>query len=74
MFNLGLPKPLRIACPPLHHYSTYFYKNAGLPTDQAFNLSLAQHALGFFGTIGSWVLVAHFGRRTLYTGGLVIHS
>lgn len=52
-------------------FSTYFYKNAGLPTTQAFNLSLAQYALGFFGTIGSWVLMSYFGRRTLYVGGLV---
>lgn len=38
-------------------FSTYFYKNAGLPTEQAFNLTLAQYGLGFFGTIGSWVLM-----------------
>ena len=52
-------------------YSTYFYQNAGLPTEQAFNMSLGQYALGFFGTIGSWVLMSYFGRRTLYIGGLV---
>jgi MFS transporter, SP family, general alpha glucoside:H+ symporter len=53
-------------------YSTYFYKMAGLPTEQAFNLSLAQYALGFFGTVGSWGLMAYLGRRTLYTGGLFL--
>ena len=53
-------------------YSTYFYKIAGLPTGQAFNLSLAQYALGFFGTIGSWGLMGHLGRRTIYTGGLLL--
>lgn len=53
-------------------FSTYFYKQAGLPTAQAFNLSIAQYALGMIGTIGSWVLMSYFGRRTLYTGGLVI--
>lgn len=51
--------------------STYFYKNAGLPTSQAFNLSLAQYGLGFVGTIGSWTLMSYFGRRTLYLYGLV---
>ena len=53
-------------------YSTYFYENAGLPTAQAFNFSMAQYALGFFGTIGSWVLMSYFGRRTLYIGGLAV--
>lgn len=53
-------------------YSTYFYQNAGLPTEEAFNLSMAQYALGFFGTIGSWVLMSYFGRRTLYISGLVL--
>lgn len=53
-------------------FSTYFYKNAGLPTEQAFNLTLAQYGLGFFGTIGSWVLMSYFGRRTLYLGGLIV--
>jgi SP family general alpha glucoside:H+ symporter-like MFS transporter len=28
--------------------------------------------LGFIGTVGSWVLMSYFGRRTLYMGGLVV--
>ena len=52
-------------------FSTYFYKNAGLPTEQAFNLTLAQYSLGFFGTIGSWALMSYFGRRSLYISGIV---
>ncbi len=51
-------------------YSTYFYVSAGLPSVQAFNMSLGQYAIGFFGTLFSWVLMTHFGRRTLYVGGL----
>lgn len=51
-------------------YSTYFYQNAGLPTDKSFDMSLAQYAIGLVGTLFSWVLMAHFGRRTLYVGGL----
>ena len=27
-------------------YSTYFYENAGLATENAFNMSLAQYAIG----------------------------
>ncbi|KAK9320903.1 general substrate transporter [Lipomyces orientalis] len=53
-------------------YSTYFYKQAGLPTKQSFNLTLAQYGLGIIGTLGSWFLLTRFGRRTMYLGGLVI--
>lgn len=48
------------------------YKNAGLSTDMSFNLTLAQYGLGFIGTIGSWVLLSYFGRRTLYLTGLAV--
>lgn len=51
-------------------YSTYFYKAAGLPDHQSFNMSLAQYSLGFFGTLFSWVLMTHIGRRRLYVVGL----
>lgn len=51
-------------------YSTYFYKAAGLPNHQSFNMSLAQYALGFVGTLFSWLLMTHFGRRRLYVVGL----
>ncbi|KAM3078634.1 hypothetical protein ACMFMG_006502 [Clarireedia jacksonii] len=53
-------------------YSTYFYEQAGLPVIDAFNMSMAQYALGFIGTIISWFLMHHFGRRTLYVSGLCI--
>lgn len=51
-------------------YSTYFYKQAGLSTEGAFDLSLSQYAIGMVGTVFSWVLMGYFGRRTLYLGGL----
>ncbi|KAK9482230.1 putative sugar transporter [Lipomyces starkeyi] len=53
-------------------YSTYFYKQAGLPTQQSFNMTLAQYGLGIIGTLSSWFLMSRFGRRTIYLGGLVI--
>ncbi|KAH8670303.1 MFS maltose permease MalP [Tricladium varicosporioides] len=53
-------------------YSTYFYEQAGLPTVQAFNMSMGQYAIGFVGTIGSWFLMSHAGRRTLYVNGLAM--
>lgn len=53
-------------------YSTYFYENAGLATENAFNMSLAQYGIGAAGTISSWFLMTWFGRRTLYFSGQVI--
>ncbi|KAI9684716.1 MAG: hypothetical protein M1829_000091 [Trizodia sp. TS-e1964] len=53
-------------------YSTYFYEQAGFPTDKAFDLSLAQYGIGFIGSIGSWFLMSYFGRRSLYLWGLFI--
>ncbi|KAK9242448.1 general substrate transporter [Lipomyces tetrasporus] len=50
-------------------YSTYFYEQAGLDPSNAFTMSLIQYALGAIGTISSWFLVSHFGRRTLYMSG-----
>lgn len=52
-------------------YSTYFYEQAGLDVSNAFSLSLAQYALGAVGTMSSWFLMMHFGRRTLYLFGQV---
>lgn len=53
-------------------YSTFFFETAGLPTTQAFNMSLAQYAIGIVGTLLSWCLMSYLGRRTLYVGGLAI--
>lgn len=43
---------------------------AGLPTDQAFNMGVGFLAVGFVGTCLSWLLLIHFGRRTIYNYGL----
>jgi SP family general alpha glucoside:H+ symporter-like MFS transporter len=53
-------------------FSTYFYENAGLATTNAFDLNMAQYALGAIGTLASWFLVRWAGRRTLYVWGLVV--
>lgn len=50
-------------------YSTYFYEQAGLPTVNAFDLSMGQYALGMIGTFGSWFLMSRAGRRSLYLYG-----
>ncbi|KAM3506206.1 hypothetical protein MY11210_007645 [Beauveria gryllotalpidicola] len=53
-------------------YSTMFYRQAGLATDNAFNMSLAQYSIGFIGTLLSWFLMTRFGRRSLYLYGQCI--
>lgn len=51
-------------------YFAYFCVQAGLPTVHSFDLLLAQYALGFIGTAGSWFLMTYAGRRTLHVCGL----
>lgn len=53
-------------------YSTYFFEQAGLPTSQAFNLTVDQYGLAFVGTLLSWVLMSYLGRRTFYVTSLII--
>ncbi|KAL2214240.1 putative maltose permease [Sarocladium strictum] len=55
----------------LRTYSTYFYQQAGLPSTQAFNMSLIQYALGIVGVFIAWFMLPYFGRRTLYIWGLI---
>ena len=45
---------------------------AGLPTSQAFNMSLGFLAVGVLGCILCWFLIANFGRRPIYTYGLYL--
>ena len=52
-------------------FSAYFYTQAGLDTVYSFDLSMAQYALGFMGTIGSWFIMSRVGRRKLYFNGLL---
>lgn len=51
-------------------FSTYFYEQAGLDVDFAFNFSLCQYAIGALGVFASWGLMIKLGRRTLYVWGL----
>lgn len=50
-------------------YSTYFFQQAGMGTEDSFSMSLGQYALGAVGTMLSWFLMNKFGRRTLYLYG-----
>lgn len=50
-------------------YSTYFYQQAGMAVENSFSMSLGQYAIGAVGTVFSWFLMKHFGRRSLYLYG-----
>ena len=52
-------------------YSAQFYEQAGLSPTYSFDLAMAQYALGAIGTLLSWILMAHYGRRSIYLWGLV---
>ncbi|KAJ6032587.1 hypothetical protein N7540_003319 [Penicillium herquei] len=51
-------------------YSTTFYEQAGLPTVDSFDMSIAQYAIAGVGTILSWWVMTYVGRRRIYLVGL----
>ena len=57
---------------PMIGWGTYFMLQAGLSTPNAYSLGVGQSAMGFVGTVGSWFLMPHFGRRTLYIIGQLV--
>jgi SP family general alpha glucoside:H+ symporter-like MFS transporter len=56
---------------PMIGWGTYFMLQAGLSSPNAYSLGVGQSAMGFIGTVGSWFLMPHFGRRTLYLWGQI---
>ncbi|KAH8891572.1 sugar porter family MFS transporter [Thozetella sp. PMI_491] len=54
----------------LINYGTYFFQQAGLADDDAFNMGIGFLAVGFLGTVLSWFLLVRYGRRTIYNTGL----
>ncbi|OJJ42233.1 hypothetical protein ASPZODRAFT_2122619 [Penicilliopsis zonata CBS 506.65] len=50
-------------------YSTTFYEQAGLPTVDAFDMSMAQYAIAGIGTLLSWWVMTFVGRRKIYLVG-----
>lgn len=54
---------------PMMGWGTYFLEQAGLDPSNATAIGIGDSAMGFCGTVGSWFLMPHFGRRTLYLWG-----
>lgn len=56
----------------LRGYSSYFLIQAGLPPDQAFNLSIVNFAVAILGGFFSWILLPLFGRRSIFLWSFVL--
>ncbi|CAK7230043.1 hypothetical protein SCUCBS95973_007440 [Sporothrix curviconia] len=48
----------------------YFLEQAGFGATQAFDFGVGINAVGFVGTLLSWIVMQYVGRRTLYVTGL----
>lgn len=55
---------------PMAYTPTYFFRQAGVGVENAFNIAIGSTGMAFAGTLFSWFLLAYFGRRTLYAGGM----
>ena len=49
--------------------ATFFFQQAGIPTERAFELNLINSCLGLVGNVLAWPLTNYFGRRTIYLWG-----
>lgn len=49
---------------------TYFFLQAGVDTENSYSIGIGSTAMAFVGTCLSWILLAYFGRRTLYVFGI----
>ncbi|KIY00393.1 uncharacterized protein Z520_04078 [Fonsecaea multimorphosa CBS 102226] len=57
---------------PLRGYSTYFLEQAGLPSTQAFNMTIVSYSLALLGGFVAWIFLPFFGRRLIYFWSLVV--
>lgn len=55
---------------PFAYGPTYFFEQAGIPTDKSYGIATGGTGIAFVGTIISWFLLGRFGRRTLYLTGI----
>ncbi|KAK6341383.1 hypothetical protein TWF696_008460 [Orbilia brochopaga] len=52
-------------------YSTYFFQQAGIATEDAFSFTIGQYGINMIGVFGAWLLMSWgIGRRSLYLYGL----
>lgn len=49
----------------------YFFEQAGISTNNAYQIAVGGTGIAFIGTVISWFLLARFGRRTLCLSGMI---
>lgn len=52
-------------------FDVYLFTQIGIPTAHVFNLNIGNRLISIVGTIGSWVMLTYFGRRTIYMIGII---
>lgn len=57
---------------PFSGQAIYFFTVAGISTSTAYSMGVGIYALGACGTILSWFLMLHHGRRSIYLVGMCI--
>ncbi|KAK3678550.1 hypothetical protein LTR78_001848 [Recurvomyces mirabilis] len=50
---------------------TYFFEQAGISVNNAYQIAVGGTGIAFIGTVLSWFLLSRFGRRTLYLNGMI---
>ena len=53
---------------------TYFFEEAGLSVNYAFDMNIVSTCLGFVGMFIGWYLMSFVGRRTMLVTGLGMQS
>lgn len=61
-----------LAASQFAYSGTYFFEQAGMSADDSYQLALGGTAIAFIGTIIAWFLMKHFGRRSMYLGGMAL--
>ncbi|KAJ5102571.1 Major facilitator superfamily domain general substrate transporter [Penicillium argentinense] len=56
----------------LMSFSAYFFEQAGMDPSNAFDITMAQYAIGIVGILLAWLLMIRAGRRHLYVSGLFL--
>ena len=51
---------------------TYFFQQAGISTNNTYQIAVGGTGIAFCGTVISWFLLSRFGRRTLYLHGMIL--
>lgn len=54
---------------PFMNFAVVFFQRAGLDPAMSLNFNIIMNTTYMIGTVASWKLMDHFGRKTLYTAG-----